>query len=64
MMARPIVTIAAVDVQCPKCHEFVAGPGGSLYLTADEYVPGTEIACDCCGTVVTLPPLKSVRWSR
>jgi ribosomal protein S27E len=63
MARRPIVTVAAVDVQCPECQEFVASPAsGALFFEANEYRPGTEIDCDACGTRVVLPALKTVRW--
>lgn len=55
---KPIVTVAAVDVRCPKCQEFLPNPNsGSLFFTIDEYVAGTKVTCNCCETVVTLPPL-------
>jgi hypothetical protein len=60
MKTRPIITVAAIDVECPTCHEFIAAPSGSLYFTMDEVKTGEMHAC-LCGTVIKFPALKTVK---
>lgn len=57
---RPVITIAAVDVKCPDCGEFIASPDGPLYFEIAQLRTGEEHACEC-GTVVVIPPMKSVK---
>jgi ribosomal protein S27E len=60
---RPTVTVAAVDVRCPGCGEFVAEPSsGAQFFTVAEYKPGAVLICDCCHATIVLPALKTVRW--
>ncbi len=62
MASRPIVTVAAVDVACPLCGEFIAAPSGSLFFEINEYVAGDQYRCFACGIVVELPAVKTVLY--
>jgi hypothetical protein len=59
---KPIITVAAVDVQCPNCQEFISEPySGSKFFDINEYHAGSVLECDFCHASVKLPALKSVK---
>lgn len=48
--------VAAVEVQCPDCFEFVSGENGSHLLGPDSgREAGQVVECDGCGARVRLP---------
>ena len=60
---RPIVTVAALDVQCPECDEMISEPtNGSLFFSEYEYKAGMVLECFACHTTVKLPVLKTVKF--
>lgn len=60
---RPIVTVMAVEIVCPKCEETIKSPEGnySYFWTSDELTNWKEdkIVCDSCGTVILVPKYAS-----
>lgn len=59
-MKTGIGTIAAVEVQCPNCREYVTGQNGSHLLAENDssgLKAGQVVACDSCGTRFRLPAL-------
>lgn len=59
MIARAgIGYVAAVEVQCPTCFEFIAGRNGSHLIGPDsDLAAGQVVACDGCGGRVRMPAL-------
>jgi ribosomal protein S27E len=48
--------VAAVEVQCPDCFEFIAGENGSHLLGPDSgRTAGQVVECDGCGAQVRMP---------
>lgn len=59
--------VAAVEVQCPECFEFVGGDNGSHMLGPDSgREAGQVVECDGCGTKFRLPAVlaKATNGSR
>lgn len=51
-----IAYVAAVEVQCPDCFEFIAGENGSHLLGPDSGLEaGQVVECYGCGAKVRLP---------
>jgi hypothetical protein len=63
MTKRPIYTAAAVELQCPDCHEFIENQrDGSHLWTREDFQPQWEtVTCGCCGTRVQVKQPERVK---
>jgi ribosomal protein S27E len=58
-MKTGIGYVAAVEVQCPHCGEFVTAENGSFLFCEHRNVgqAGQVVECDSCGKSLRLPAL-------
>ena len=59
---HPVLTAAALYINCPVCGEGIEAPNGSFVWMTDEYraVAGTKQECGNCGAFVKIPDQKRV----
>lgn len=59
---HPVLTTAALYINCPLCGEGIESPNGSFLWETHEYraIAGTKQECTSCGCFVKIPNVQRV----